>query len=415
MSQAHESNRAGEIAMSGLEWVAGIVGHTLTILQKPIAFVLACYLLLVAVQVGQNFLTNSITRALSPICRIPGVSFLQLALCRPYGEDYPKLSSSGHVPDPEFEALMKVQSQFETIISDTAASASLPMDMKRSEISIRDLRQLVKFSQLPSKHELEHELDGFVETARIASYDLQKFDSHVGRSVDKVLSTNRWTRRVLDDIDLHRSERGWLPGFMRDTILAPFQPVPFTESRLLDQYIQHSHIVSGEIATLIEEAQALLQVLQNLEDRLDVMYSITTHDKIQIQGSKDEVLRELWSYIGLNKAKLGKHDNQLQLLGMVSNYRKAALNHVTRTLVHLQSMGAELEELRERVASPGMMRAAGVKQIPLSVHMENIELGVERLEAGRAKAKEVQDRHVRRVLDQADGHGREDIKYISSS
>jgi len=286
------------------------------------------------------------------------------------------------------------------------------MDMKRSEISIRDLRQLVRFSQLPSRHELLHELDGFVETARLASYDLQKFNSHVGRSVDIILSTNRWTRRVLDAIDLQHAERGLLPGFISDTLLAPFKPIKFTEARLLDQYIQHSYVVSGEIEKLIEEAQALLSVLQNLEDRLDVMSEVSTRDNIQVQGSKDEVLREIWSYIGMNNAKLGKHDHQLKLLGMVSGYRKAALNHVTSVLIHLQSMGAELEELRDRVASPAVLRDAGVQHVPLSVHIENIQLGVERLEAGREQAKELQQKQSRRVLDRADGD--DDLRYISS-
>lgn len=395
-----------------LVWLLGTIGQALNLLRTPIAIVLAGYMVLAAYQLAQNLVTNSIYTALSPVCRIPGASLLSLPMCQPYSTNHPKLPAGANVPDPEFEALMKVQSHFETIMSDTAASASLPMDMKRSEISIRDLRQLVRFSQLPSRHELMHELDGFVETARLASYDLQKFDSHVGRSVDIVLSTNRWTRRVLDDIDLQESERGLLPAFISDKLLAPFKPMKFTESRLLDQYIQHSHIVSGEIEKRVEEAQALIAVLQNLEDRLDVMAEVSARDNIQVQGSKDEVLRELLSYIGLNSAKLGKHDHQLKLLGMVAGYRRAALNHVMNTLVHLQSMGAELEELRDRVASPAVLQEAGVKHIPLSVHIENIQLGVERLEAGRELAKEVQQKQTRKILDRDDRDS--DLKYISS-
>jgi len=402
------------LTMAGacLMWLLETIGQAFRFLKTPIAIVLAGYMVLGFVQLAQNLVTNSIYTAVSPICRIPGASFLGLSMCQPYYENHPKLAAGANAPDPEFEALMKVQSQFETIMSDTAASASLPMDMKRSEISIRDLRQLVRFSQLPSRHELMHELDGFVETARMASYDLQKFDSHVGRSVDIVLSTNRWTRRVLDDIDLQQSERGLLPAFVSETLLAPFKPIKFTENRLLDQYIQHSEVVSAEIERLIEEAQALLAVLQNLEDRLDVMAEVSARDNIQIQGSKDEVLRELLSYIGLNNAKLGKHDHQLKLLGMVAGYRKAALNHVTSTLIHLQSMGAELEELRDRVASPALLRDNGIKHVPLSVHIENIQLGVERLEAGREQAKELQHKQTRRTLDRAEGH--DETKYISS-
>jgi len=404
--------KAMTMAGACLMWLFDIIGQAFKFLKTPIAVVLAGYMVIGFVQLAQNLVTNSIYTAISPVCRIPGASFLGLPMCQSYYQNHPKLPAGANVPDPEFEALMNVQSQFETIMSDTAASASLPMDMKRSEISIRDLRQLVRFSQLPSRHELMHELDGFVETARMASYDLQKFDSHVGRSVDIVLSTNRWTQRVLDDIDLQHSERGLLPAFVSDTLLAPFKPMKFTESRLLDQYIQHSHVVSGEIERLIEEAQALLAVLQNLEDRLDVMAEVSARDNIQIQGSKDEVLRELLSYIGLNNAKLGKHDHQLKLLGMVAGYRKAALNHVTSTLLHLQSMGAELEELRDRVASPALLRDAGVQHVPLSVHIENIQLGVERLEAGREQAKELQHKQTRRTLDRAEGNA--DTKYISS-
>ena len=404
--------KAFGIAGTCLIWLLETVGQAFKLLKTPIAIVLAGYMVLAFFQLAQNLLTNSIYTALSPICRIPGTSLLGLPMCQPHYENQAQLPAGADVPDPEFDALMKAQSQFETIMSDTATSASLPMDMKRSEISIRDLRQLVRFSQLPSRHELLHELDGFVETARMASYDLQKFNSHVGRSVDIILSTNRWTRRVLDNIDLQQAERGILPGFISDTLLAPFKPIKFTESRLLDQYIQHSYIVSGEIEKLIEEAQALLSVLQNLEDRLDVMSEVSTRDNIQVQGSKDEVLREIWSYIGLNNAKLGKHDHQLKLLGMVSGYRKAALNHVTNVLLHLQSMGAELEELRDRVASPAVLKDAGVQHVPLSVHIENIQLGVERLEAGREQAKELQQKQNRKVLDRADGDV--DLRYISS-
>lgn len=418
--ETHEaSNYAADVAGACLRYALDIIGIVLRILKYPIGIVVTVYVTLAAVQLAQNLATNSLLRALSPICRVPGIGFLDLPMCHsPYNKNQPQLSAGpSAAADPEFDALMNVQGQFETIISDTAAGVSLPMDMKRSETSIRDLRQIVRYSQLPSRHELLLEFDGFVETARTASFDLQKFNSHVGRGVDIVLSTARWTKRVLDDISHDHEERGLLPAFISDTLLAPFKPLKFTEARLLDQYIQHTHIVSGEIEKLIEEAQSLLQVLQNLEDRLDVMHEIAIRDNLHAQGTKDDILAELWTFIGGNRAKLGKVDNQLKLLRQVSLYRKTAFNHVSSTVLKLQAMSAELEELRTRVGDAEVLRDAGIKHVPLSVHIENIQLGVERLEIGRERARALEQQYQRKILDKADSAdgGVRDIRYLDGN
>jgi hypothetical protein len=377
-------------------WALDIVAGALKNLKRPISWVLAAYLFLGMFTLLQNMLTKSIYSAMSPICRIPGSSFLNLPMCQ---SKYEGPTIDGAAAPVEFEELMTVQSHFEEIMEQSASGVSLPLDMKRSETSIRDLRQVVRFSQLHSRNEMVLEFDGFIETARIASYDLQKFNSHIGRGVDIVLSTARWTERVLDDMALKQSTRGLIPGFINDKLLAPFQPLKFTESRLLDQYIKHTRVISEEIEQLLAEAQALLLVLQNLEDRLDVIHGIAMRDNIHAQGSKDEVLSQLWTLLGGNRGALGKYNNQLRLLREVGNQRKVAWAHVSGTILKLQAMGAELEELRERVGSAELLRDRVA--IPLAVHLESIRLGVERLEEGRKKARELETGHVRRVLDQA--------------
>ncbi|KIY01896.1 uncharacterized protein Z520_02034 [Fonsecaea multimorphosa CBS 102226] len=389
------------VLVHATEWLLDILGQALKTLKRPISWLLAAYLFFGMLMLLQNLLTTSIYTALSPICRIPGVSLLDLPLCQfaSPNNDKPTLPDGTSAP-VEFDALMKTQSHFEEILSESAAGVALPLDMKRSETSIRDLRQIVRYSQLASRNEMVLEFDGFIETARMASYDLQKFNSHVGRGVDIVLSTARWTQRVLDDMAVKQSSRGIIPGFIQDKLLAPFKPVEFTEARLLDQYISHTRIVSEEIERLIEEAQALLLVLQNLEDRLDVIHAIALRDNIAAQAGKDEILSHLWTLLGGNRAKLGKYNNQLTLLRQVGQYRKVAWAHVSATILKLQAMGAELEELRTRVSSAEVLR--GHKEIPLAVHVENIRLGVQRLEEGREKARRLEQGHVRRVIEGAE-------------
>lgn len=248
-----------------------------------------------------------------------------------------------------------------------------------------------------NRNELVLEFDGFIETARIVSYDLQKFNSHVGRAVDSVIATTRWTARVLDGIGERDANRGLIDSFINDKLLAPFQPVKFTEGVLLDQYIQHTRIVEEELYKLISEAQALLQILHNLDDRLDVIHGIATRDGMHTAALKEEVLSSLWAMVGGNRGKIKNMDRQLNLLQQVGIYRKNAMAHVSGTILKLQTIGAGLEDLRERVGAPELLRDTA--RIPLSVHIESIRLGVERLEEGRLNSRKAEDEGLRKTLE----------------
>ena len=374
-----------------------VIGGAFRVLKTPLSYILAVYALLGLMVIARSILTKSIYSAISPVCRIPGSSLLHLSMCKPpTAVNY----KGEETPPVEFDQLMGVQSRFEDILEQTAEGISLPLDMKRSEASIRDLRQVVMYSQLRSKNELVLEFDGFIETARIASYDLQMFTSHVGRSVDNVLATAKWTTRVIEGIAERDSSRGALTSFISDKLIGPFQPLKFTEEALLDQYIQHTRTVEGEIHRLIEEAQALLLVLQNLEDRLDVIHGISIRDNKQAQYSKDEVLSQLWTMLGGNRSKLGKFDSELTLLQQVNTYRQNAFGYVAGTILKLQAMETELEGLRERVGSAELLRDKA--DIPLRVHIENIQLGVERLEIGRSNARRLENEYMTKRLDRGD-------------
>ncbi|TVY45973.1 hypothetical protein LSUB1_G000229 [Lachnellula subtilissima] len=376
-----------------MSWVLDVFGRALRILKTPISYLLAVWLLFGFGLVLRNLVTTSIYASLSPICRIPGTSLLNLPFCPVHSAD----NSNGPPPPVEFDRLMTVQANFEKVLEESAGGASLPVDMKRGEASIRDLRQLVRYSQLHSKDELVLEFDGFIETARIASYDLQKFNSHVGRAVDNVISTTRWTARVLDGIEERDGSRGSINSFVNDKLLAPFQPTKFTEQILLDQYIQHTRGVEEEIYRLIDQAQALLMILNNLEDRLEVIHGVATREDVSAKAQKEEILSSLWAMLGGHRGKLNKMDRQLTLLQQVGIYRKTAYAHVSGTILRLQAMGAGLEDLRERVGGPELLRDR--RDIPLSVHIENIQRGVERLEEQRMNYRKLENENLKQTLE----------------
>lgn len=369
------SQHVGDMAVGILDIVRGAV----RLLKFPLQLLLAVWILIGVGIFTRNAITSSINNALSPVCRIPGANFLNLPFCPSDGQQV------GSKATAEFDKLAEVQSLFEDVIDSSDSGVTLPMDMKRGESSIRDLRQVVRYSNLQSRNELVLEFDGFIETARIASYDLQRFNSRIGRAVDTVLSTTRWTTRVLEGIQEREADEGVLQQWAA-VVFSPFQAAKFTESALLSQYMTHTALIEEEIQKLILEAQALLGVLGNLEDRLDVIHGISARDGMKALQTREELLAELWTFVGGNRKQLSKATRQLDLLRQVGRYRKSAWNHVSATIVKLQAIGSGLEDLRERVGS--VENVAG--QVPLSVHIENVKRGVERLEEKRDEQKRVE-------------------------
>ena len=124
-----------------------IFGGAFRILKTPLSYILAIYLLFGLGVMLRTLVTNSVYASLSPVCRIPGASLLNLPFCPVYRAD----PSHGSPPAVEFDELMAVQAKFEEVLEESAGNTALPMDMKRGEASIRDLRQLVRYSQLHSK------------------------------------------------------------------------------------------------------------------------------------------------------------------------------------------------------------------------------------------------------------------------
>lgn len=80
----------------------------------------------------------------------------------------------------------------------------------------------------------------------------------------------------------------------------------------------------------------------------------------------------------------------------IAVYRTKALAHVSASLIQLQQMHADLEDLRDRVAAPALLADSGknIQDIPLEVHIESIRKGIERLNTGRSKAKSIETRYV---------------------
>lgn len=347
-----------------ISYILSILGLTAQYAKPILAYVLVAYILIGGGMLLRNMFINNITNS---FCSIPGINLL--------------CSRSVHGV-PEFDSLMTTQSTFEEILSNSIESISLPMDMKRSESSIRDLRHVVEYSNLPSRNELVLEFSNFIESARQASNDLTKYNSRIGKAVDRILSTNKWTLQVINRLN----NKGLIVKLFSN------------DNTLYDQYIRHTVTVEDQIQLLIQDAQALLSLLQHLDDKLDLIASITARDGFNIKDDHDDLLAQLWTRLGGNKSDVKRLNQQLRILKDVTTYRKLAFTHVSMTVIKLQSISSALEDLRERVASPEVIG----KKLDLERHINDIEMGVQRLESVRETGRKIEGQKMRAILDQSD-------------
>ncbi|KAI1125310.1 hypothetical protein F5Y10DRAFT_247368 [Nemania abortiva] len=383
-----------------LAWILSVVGMVLRLLKWPVAIFLAFYMAIGITNVGKDMIAQSASASLQPICQIPGVSFFNPTWCP---ERPPASSSKGIAPRAqrlEFDELMKAQSQLEEVLETSAEGVSLPLEMTRSETSVRDLAIMVRYSDLPGREELVYEFGGYLNTSRKIINDLQLFNTHIGSAVDSVIGMNRWTSRHIDSVAAKQEAQNSALARGIRWILAPFQPVAFDEYGILNQYVEHSTFVLHKIENLIQEAQALLRLLEHAENHLQQIHEYIVRDDYAVRKERGDVLSELWTYLGLNHHSLRKMEARLLLLRQIDGQRKSAIARL-KSLVHdLGDIQTKVTDLRDRIAAPGLV--PDITSIPLSVHIETINAGIARLEAARSRIRTEEDERINETLARGD-------------
>lgn len=378
-----------------LTYITNVSGMALQYLKPLFAMLLAIWF----VTAISRSASRTIQTAISPICNLPGSSYV-LPLCA-----HLNAATPNHA-EPEFDHLMDIQSAFVDIMQENQDASSLPATMKDCENAVRDLRTVVRYSNLPSRQELGVEFTSFIEAAREASRDLINYNLKIGVTVDKIISTNRWTETRLRTLSAQEAEKGSLERALANlNPVAAFRaPRQTFNEQVFDQYLQHVLTNKGAIDALIAQSTALLGTLNDLGNRLELIHEISLRDDTTINRNLDDLLSQLWTKLGGNKATRKEYDRQLSLLKDVTRYRKAAITHVSATLLKLESIAAGLEDLREQVAAP---EALGYRaDVPIEQYIELVEQATDRLQDVRGQVKSSEQAQRRTALQ---GGGEEPI------
>ncbi|CAE6428857.1 unnamed protein product [Rhizoctonia solani] len=373
-----------------------IVKDIVMISKKPIGWVLATYLILMALSGTSDLFVKTF---MSPVCKLPLIS----------GRiDYCNRDAFSRRFSPDFPKLASLQSRLEDVMDDSASSSIVAVDIKNSEIAVRDLTTLVKLSSLIAKDSLVDRLNEFVVDAKATGRNLQRFGSRVGGAVDQIVTMNEYVLKLLENT-VKDSQPQISSGPIQRVVnaVSPIKPagpqmVAARRKEVETMWYQATGMMESTIRRLILEAEANIIALDKLEGQLDLINEMILREDEGIRAQAEEVLGELWTKLGGNKKKLYNFRSHRMLLNEIRTYRKRALAHVSSTLVQLQGLSADLDDLRQRVATPAL--AGEEAGIPLEVHIGSMQKGTERLLEGRKRAREREDAYLQKVL--SEGHDR---------
>lgn len=167
-----------------------------------------------------------------------------------------------------------------------------------------------------------------------------------------------------------------------------------TDEVIARTFEQAMNVLSINMERLILEAEQCLHNLNELEEQLLTLQHITSREDISISAAKSDLLEDLWTRLGGNRKSLRDFDHNLVILKGLTAYRRQAFVHVVAAMQTLQAMGEDMEDIRERVTAPDL---AGAK-IPVEVHIQSIQGGLDRLRRGRIMAKRLEEEAIRSAL-----------------
>jgi len=367
-------------ACSAAVYAFDVLSSFFFLMKKPLAIFLAVWVLAVTL----NALSNQMRTVFAPLCIFPGISSSWLCSSPSAG-----LSTKHGVPQPsmhaDFPSMVEIQSKsFEQLLDESVGGSGLALEIKKAEMATTDLVTLVRVSKLSSKELLADVLVEFVGNAKETSRGLLKLNAKVSSAVDDILAINDHALRAIEAPK---------PGSSLMTYIWPFSRNTGTDL-LTTTFSQSLSVLSTSFQRLIIQAEMSLHSLDKLEMQLNNIQDILTREDVHVTAAQSDVLAELWTKLGGNRDQLRSFKGNLRLLKELGSYRSRALAHVVGALQALQTLSADMEELRERVAAPEL--AGG--EIPVEVHVRSIRSGIERLKEGRARASEKEEEAVKRIL-----------------
>lgn len=348
-----------------------IFKSSIRLMRIPLRLLLFTLLLSLCMRHTAHYLQ----RAVTPFCFLPFVNRMTMCVML--------LHPSTDKVDPWQKLLESQTKAFDELLDSSAGSSGLSLEVKKAEMATADLVTLVQYSDLTSKDLLVSSLKGFIYDAKKTGRGLQKLSAKLGGAVDNILAVNTYAWHTIEEANAKK------PSAFAS--LSPWAKDP--KAVVASTFTDAMNVLDANLKRLILEAESNLANLNTLEEHVESLRDMIARENKDV--SQEEVLSSFFAILfkGARSSKI--YADNLKVLKELGSFRKKALLHVTAALETLRAMSDDMEDLRERAATPELVGPS----IPIEVHIQSIQHGIERLQEGREKAKRLEAAAVRRILE----------------
>lgn len=311
-------------------------------------------------------------------------------------------SKADHESKPgAYEHMTSLQSSWDRMLDIVQQSAPIPMQMSASQAAIIDTRNMLKHqSQLPSKAQLLMEIQTYIDLSKQATYEFTDFASHVGRTVDKVISMNRLTLTSLDMFK-NRIEGSGVIGRALDVIV-PGGYLKIRESDVLDTYLRHASEIEYRTDALITEGEQVAMRFQEMENTLEEIQDTANRDLAGFVERKEELFGSIWTKLGGNAKDKKFVEKNIDIADRLSNKSQEAAVFVHQWLLELRTVKNDIIDLRARINEPRSRASMDILEI--EEHIRYVEDGLNRLYEKRIEGRQKQQQGMQGIKEYVQGY-----------
>lgn len=248
---------------------------------------------------------------------------------------------------------------------------------------------------------------------------------------NRLLSINQYALRELTMIKRESQHRPFLyrlltpTSFFRSSSHYSHEPDdPRTRARVAETFNKAAEVLESNLRLLVADGETIFASLTQLTEQHKPIYDEIVREVVDIKKEEAVVLSSLWTKVGGNAAQRKNFRENAELLALIGSYEEQARGYVESTVLELDRMTADLENLRRRVAEPLLIPESSgqgkhgrddIASIPLSVHLEAIETAVERLVRKRQQRRDKEGNWLKRLQDGEAERTRKDDILVESS
>ncbi|KAK4465606.1 hypothetical protein QBC42DRAFT_194578 [Cladorrhinum samala] len=302
--------------------------------KATLAFLISLCAVSYLVILGFSITTGSLTESLSPICRLPGVSSLNLPICLPKS---PIDAEEKQKKQPlDIDPFLEIQGEF----ARTVELALRELDITEYDKALEDL----KSAGLGEKEEALPHYPNFLGFMKSARQQFDEFHEELASTVSALstLCGKAAAELTEESTDGLPSWANW--NVWKHWILSQFKPGEVHEEWVLDTYATHLGRVFEEVSAVVGDGLRVVKGLDEAGDHFKKVHDIVQEEKEKLDAKKGR-FDALAKWLGAGGPDDDKTGEQFDLVGKIDQQHSKTRKQVGELVTRLQDILAQLYAL----------------------------------------------------------------------